>query len=112
MGIDKDNDKLVGFRIFKPLIRTIISNGWRLLLSDILYNRHKIELIFSDYLEINKKLNGEEIKKYKNPVWLQHNNQDKFFVSNDNRTISLEGKQQFVCYIEAHFGSNHIDSYT
>ena len=25
MGIDKDNDKLVGFRIFKPLIRTIIS---------------------------------------------------------------------------------------
>ena len=38
-------------------------------------------------------------------------NQDKFFVSDDNRTISLEGKQ-LVRYIEAHFGSNHIDSYT
>jgi len=47
MGIDKDNDKLVGLKKdFQTIDKNNNFDGWRLLLSDILYKRHKIELIF------------------------------------------------------------------
>jgi hypothetical protein len=99
IGIDKDNNNLLGLQNdFDTFDRNKNFDTWGQTLSNILLDRHKMEPLHLQYMEVTKKEEGNIIfaviivKKSLNPVWVEHNGQELFYIRNGNRTISLEGR--------------------
>jgi hypothetical protein len=111
IGIDKHNNNLLGLQNdFDTFSKNKNFDTWRQTLSSILLDRHKMEPLHLQYMEVNKKEDGNIIfaviivKKFLHPVLVEHNGQEPFYIRNGNRTISLEGKK-LVNYVRGFFGS-------